>query len=356
MVETKVFKLDPLKPDVEVIRYAAAVLRNGGLVAFPTETVYGLGANAFNSEAVRRIYVVKGRPPDNPIIVHICDLSQLSDVASSIPEDAYKLIERLWPGPLTLLLPKSPRIPYVVTAGLETVAVRMPAHPVALELIRESGVPIAAPSANISGKPSPTRGEHVIEDFYSKIDVILDAGETLYGVESTIINLLTDPPTLLRPGAYPLEDVERILGRKIAIPNFARGLGEADRALAPGMKHRHYAPDTPLILIESIDYNNPERLAGKVREVIEEKKRNGLRVAVLTYRGMEGYYEGLADKILVMGSRDNLFEVARNLFATLRLLDKLHVDIAIVEGVEEKGLGLAIMNRLRKASTLKIRV
>ena len=349
-------RLDPIKPDLEAIRYAASVIRSGGLVAFPTETVYGLGANVFNEIAVKRIYEVKGRPPDNPVIVHICDVNQLSEVASRVPEEAYRLIERMWPGPLTLLLPRGPRVPYAVTAGLETVAVRMPAHPVALELIRESGVPIAAPSANVSGKPSPTRGDHVVEDFYSKIELILDAGETLYGVESTIVNILVDPPVLLRPGAYPVEEIERVLGKKVVVPSFARGLGEAERALAPGMKHRHYAPDTPLVLVESEDYTNTARIVEAVRRVVEEYKARGLKVALITYREVAEYYKGLSDKTLVMGSRGNLYEVAKNLFATLRLVDKLGVDIAVVEGVEERGLGLAVMNRLRKASVRKIKV
>ncbi len=356
MVETKVFRVDPVRPDVEAIRYAASVIRSGGLVAFPTETVYGLGANAFNGDAVRRIYVVKGRPLDNPVIVHVCDVGQLELVASRVPEEAYKLIERMWPGPLTLLLPKSDLIPSVVTAGLDTVAVRMPAHPVALELIRESGVPIAAPSANISGKPSPTRGEHVVEDLYSKVEVILDAGETLYGVESTIVNLLVDPPIVLRPGAYPLEEIERILGKRISIPEFARGLGEAERALAPGMKYRHYAPDTPLVLVEADSYNVSSRIVEAVRDIVLEYKAQGLKIALVTHSETQELYKGIVDRLLVIGSRSNIYEVARNLFSTLRAIDKLGVDVAIIEGVEEKGLGLAVMNRLRKASTRRIKV
>ncbi len=356
VVATRVFRVDPFRPDPEVIGYAAGVIRSGGLVVFPTETVYGLGASAFDSRAVERIYAVKGRPLDNPVIVHICDLGQLELVASRVPEEAYRLVERLWPGPLTILLPRSPKVPNVVTAGLDTVAVRMPAHPVALELIRSAGVPIAAPSANLSGKPSPTRGEHVIEDLYSKVEVILDAGETLYGVESTIINLLSDPPILLRPGAYPVEEVERILGRSVVVPEFARGLGEAERALAPGMKHRHYAPDTPLILVETDSYDEPQHLVEAVRRLILEYKMRGLKVAVISYTETYRYYEGLVDKVLVMGSRGNVYEVARNLFATLRAIDKLGVDVAVVEGVEERGLGLAVMNRLRRASTRRIKI
>jgi len=186
--------------------------------------------------------------------------------------------------------------------------------------------------------------------------LILDAGETLYGVESTIVNILVDPPVLLRPGAYPVEEIERVLGKKVVVPSFARGLGEAERALAPGMKHRHYAPDTPLVLVESEDYTNTARIVEAVRRVVEEYKARGLKVALITYREAVEYYKGLSDKTLVMGSRGNLYEVAKNLFVTLRLVDKLGVDIAVVEGVEERGLGLAVMNRLRKASIRKIKV
>jgi L-threonylcarbamoyladenylate synthase len=351
---SKVLKVDPVRPSLETIRYAAEVIRSGGLVAFPTETVYGLGADAYSEEAVKKIYLVKGRPADNPVIVHICEVSQLECVATKIPEDAYKLIKRMWPGPLTLILPKNPTLPSIVTSGLESVAVRMPAHPVASQLIRAAETPIAAPSANLSGKPSPTRGEHVVQDFRSKIEVILDAGETLYGVESTIINLLSDPPMLLRPGAYPLEEVENALGRRVVVPEFARGLGNATKALAPGMKHRHYAPDTPVVLVEASDYSATDKLVEAVREVILEYKRQRLKVALVSYVETSQFYKGLADRLLVMGSRGNFFEVARNLFSTLRMVDSLGVDVAVIEGVEEKGLGLAIMNRLRKAAAKKI--
>ncbi|MEM1939588.1 MAG: L-threonylcarbamoyladenylate synthase [Acidilobaceae archaeon] len=353
MVETIVLRVNPAKPDIGALEKAAQAIREGGLVAFPTETVYGLGASAFNEDAVRRIYYVKGRPLDNPIIVHICDYDQLNIVSSRVPEIVYKLIKRFWPGPLTLVLPKSLLVPYAVTAGLETVAVRMPAHPIALELIRLSETPIAAPSANISGKPSPTRGEHVIRDLYSKVEVIIDGGETLYGVESTIINLLVDPPILLRPGAYPVEDIENVLGVKILIPEFARGLSEAERALAPGMKHRHYAPDTPLVLVESRDYVDMSKLIGKVRELVETYKSKGVRVAVIASSETISNYKDLNVEIIELGPRSNTFIVAKKLFNILRGIDELNVGVAIVEGFEDKGLGLAIMNRLRKASTTR---
>ncbi|MCX8195831.1 MAG: L-threonylcarbamoyladenylate synthase [Acidilobaceae archaeon] len=340
-------KLDPSSFAESQLLPAAEVIRRGGLVAFPTETVYGLGADALNEAAVRRIYAVKGRPPDNPIIVHVHEIGQLELLSSYVPEKAYRLAERLWPGPLTLLVRKSPRVPYAVTAGLETVAVRMPAHPVALKLI-ELSAPIAAPSANISGRPSPTRGEHVVKDLSSKIEVIIDGGETLYGVESTIIDLLSEPPVLLRPGAYPVEELERILGEKIRVPEFARGLAEAAKALAPGMKHRHYAPSTPLILVESKDYSDLEAYARAVRRVAEGYGK----VAVLATKETARFYEGL--KVIELGSRKDPFSVARALFDALRRVDELGVDAAVAEGFEERGLGLAIMNRLRRASSRRV--
>ncbi|MEM4484268.1 MAG: L-threonylcarbamoyladenylate synthase, partial [Sulfolobales archaeon] len=214
----KIVRVDPLNIDLEKMREAADVIIRGGLVAFPTETVYGLGCDALNRDAARRVFEVKRRPVDNPLIIHVKDFDQLNLVAREIPEKAYKLIKRLWPGPLTLILPRRREIPLETTGGLDTVAVRSPAHPVALKLIELSERPIAAPSANISGRPSPTKAEHVIEDLYDSIDMIIDSGETLFGLESTIINILTSPPTLLRPGAYPVEVIEEILGERVYIP------------------------------------------------------------------------------------------------------------------------------------------
>ncbi|MCS7107426.1 MAG: L-threonylcarbamoyladenylate synthase [Acidilobaceae archaeon] len=340
-------KLDPSSFDESQLLPAAEAIKGGGLVAFPTETVYGLGADALNEAAVRKIYAVKGRPPDNPIIVHICETGQLELLSSYVPEKAYRLAERLWPGPLTLLVRKSPRVPYAVTAGQETLAVRMPAHPVALKLI-ELSAPIAAPSANISGRPSPTRGEHVVKDLSSRVEVIIDAGETLYGVESTIVDLLSEPPVLLRPGAYPVEELEKILGEKIYVPDFARGLAEASRALAPGMKHRHYAPRTPLILVEAREYSQLEAYARTVRE---EAEKHG-RAAILASKETARFYGGL--KVIELGSRGDMFSIARALFDALRRVDELGVDVAVAEGFEERGLGLAVMNRLRRAASRRI--
>ncbi|WP_440059955.1 L-threonylcarbamoyladenylate synthase [Thermogladius sp. 4427co] len=351
---TIIARVDPFRPDEEVVRKAAEIIKRGGLVAFPTETVYGLGADVFNRRAVLRVFEVKGRPPDNPLIIHVNSLEMLDEVASSIPEVAYKLISKFWPGPLTLILPKSEKVPYEATGGLDTVAVRMPAHPVALKLIGESQTPIAAPSANISGYPSPTKGEHVIRDLYSKIDMIIDAGDTLYGVESTIINILTDPPTLLRPGAYPVEEIEKAIGKNIVIPEFARGLKEAGQALAPGMRYRHYSPATPLVLIELSDYSRQSlsELAWNVIRLVDQYKDR--KVCILATEETKEYYTGLNAVIVPLGSRKSFYEIAHNLFDALRKLDQLGCGIAIAEGFEERGLGLTIMNRLRKACSRRI--
>ncbi|MGC9182139.1 L-threonylcarbamoyladenylate synthase [Thermogladius sp.] len=348
---TIVARVDPLNPDEGVIERAAEVIRRGGLVAFPTETVYGLGANAYNKSSVLRIFEVKQRPADNPLIIHVDSLDMLHEVARDIPEEAYKLMSKFWPGPLTLVLPKTDRVPYEATGGLDTVAVRMPAHPVALRLISRAGVPIAAPSANLSGRPSPTRGEHVVEDLYSKVEMIIDGGETLYGVESTIVNLLVKPPVLLRPGAYPVEEIERVLGVRVHVPGFARGLSEAERALAPGMRYRHYAPETPLLLVETdrYDADGLARLTLKVAELASEFKEG--KVCVLASKETLARYSGLGAEVLSLGSRSNLYEVAHNLFSALRKIDELGCRVAIAEGFPEQGLGLTIMNRLRKASS-----
>lgn len=352
--ETKIFEVDTLNINMDYISEAAGVIRDGGLVVFPTETVYGLGADALNREAVRKVYEVKKRPLDNPLIVHISNMGQLDNVISRIHvgEEVYKIMERFWPGPLTLILPKSRELPYEVTAGHQVVAVRMPAHPVALNLIELSRTPIVGPSANPAGRPSPTSGEHVKKDMMGKVDVIIDAGETLYGVESTIIDLTRDPPMLLRPGAIPVEEVEKYIQKRVDVPDFARGLVKVSEAISPGMKYRHYAPITPLIVIEAGDYSNLETYCRKIQEYVRDLKSSGKKIVILASRETRELYENI--DVLVLGSRSNLFEVAKNLFSTLRIIDELKVDLAVSEGFEERGLGLTIMNRLRKASGYNI--
>ncbi|MEM4528888.1 MAG: L-threonylcarbamoyladenylate synthase [Desulfurococcaceae archaeon] len=349
-----ILRTDPSKPDPLVLKKAAEILKNHGVVAFPTETVYGLGAIVFHEDAVLKVFKAKNRPPDNPLIIHVDSIDMVYEVARDIPDKALRLIKRLWPGPLTLILPRNPKVPKIVTGGLDTVAVRMPGHPVALGLIHETGMPIAAPSANLSGRPSPTSAEHVLRDLGDKIDAIIDAGETLYGVESTVLNVLIEPPVLLRPGAYPIEIIEEILGEKIFIPEYARGLGYAEIAFSPGMKYRHYAPEAKVVLIEPRS-DGIDRLVEMVKDISKAFSKAGEQVCIVaSSETYERYAHIDSFKVFNIGSRRNLFEVAHNLFKVLRELDENKCSIAIVEGFEERGLGLTIMNRLRKASSIRL--
>ncbi|WP_297548875.1 L-threonylcarbamoyladenylate synthase [Thermococcus sp.] len=325
--------------DERKIKVAGRFILEGKLVAFPTETVYGLGADALNEKAVRRIFEAKGRPADNPLIVHIADFNDLKKLAREIPREAKLLAERFWPGPLTLVLPKREEVPLVTTGGLDTVAVRMPAHEIALALIRASK-PVAAPSANISGKPSPTLAEHVIDDFYGKIEAIVDGGETRVGVESTVIDLSSERPTLLRPGGLPLEEIERVIG-PVEIHPAVKGKA-VDLARAPGMKYKHYSPNAQVLVVEG----PKERVREKIKELVEEYRSKGYRVGVMATEKLE------ADEFFHLGK--TVEDVAKNLFKALRELDRRGVDVIIAEGVEERGLGLAVMNRLRKASGYRI--
>ncbi len=346
---TEVFKVDPLNPDINVLKRCAYILRSGGLVVFPTETVYGLGADAFNTASVRRVYEIKQRPLDNPLIVHISNFKQLKLVVSEVPESAWRLIKSMWPGPLTIVLKKSQKVPDIVTAGLPKVGVRMPAHPVALKLIELAETPVVAPSANISGKPSPTSAEHVIQDLYGRVDAIIDTGETLLGIESTVVDLTSDPPTLIRAGPVTVEALEKMLGVKISVPAHAKGLKK--EAAVPRSRYPHYEPDVPLILIEANDYSDLGRLAEEVIKIAKKYLSMGHRVAIVASKETLRYYSSLSEiKLILLGSRSRPYEVAKNLFKVLRSLSSLNVDVAICEGFEERGLGLAIMSRLREAS------
>lgn len=352
---TRILNVNPLRPEIEPILEAADVIRGGGLVAFPTETVYGLGADAFNGQAVLKIFAVKNRPPDNPLIVHISDENMLELVASSIPEKAWRLIERAWPGPLTLILRKAPEVPKSVTGGLDTVAVRLPGHPVAIELIKAAETPIAAPSANLSGRPSPITAEHVKRDLLGKIDIIIDGGETFFGVESTVVNVLTDPPTLLRPGPIGVEDLEAILKEKVAVPHWAKGYVSQAIPQSPGMKYRHYSPSIPIILVEAPP-SKLEDMTEKIVNLAEKEESKGRRVIVISSTESYERYARVGLRAIVIGSRNNLYEVAKNLYKVLHDVDEVGADLAICESFDESGIGLAIMNRLRKASTLILRV
>lgn len=345
-------KVEAIAPDEARIDKAAGVIKRGGLVAFPTETVYGLGADAFNESACRRIFEVKRRPLDNPAIVHIANLGQLSSIAREIPETAFRVAERAWPGPLTIVVKKASAFPSTATGGLDSVAIRMPAHPVALRLIEVSGTPIAAPSANLSGKPSPTTAQHVADDLGGSIDMILDAGEAFFGVESTIVDLTKDKPNLLRPGPFTVKEVESVLGCEVNVSSAAKGWAEAEVAIAPGMKYRHYAPKTKLVLVDV--GGDLDSVRHSTLFVADRYKGANAKVGILSTDETASVYAREGYEVLSLGTRANLFTVAKNLYARLRELDELGLSVAVSESFEEKGIGLAIMNRLRKASSVTV--
>lgn len=346
-MNTKILKIDKNNIDRNLIKEAANYIKEGKLVAFPTETVYGLGANGLNESAIKSIFLAKGRPQDNPLILHISSIENLYPLVKEIPELAYECMRRFWPGPLTILFKKSDLVPSVITAGLDTVAIRMPNHPVALELIKQSNCPIAAPSANLSGKPSPTSAKHVIEDMSDKIDMILDGGNTGIGLESTVLDLTNDKPMILRPGGITIEDFKEF------IPDVTQDIGtiKEDKNIipkSPGQKYRHYAPKAEMYLY-----------AGKVENIVENIKvnannllTNGKKVGIMATEETRNYYdEGL---VLVVGSREKRETIATNLFNTIRLFDEKEVDVILAEGIELDNIGMAIMNRMMKAAGGKV--
>ena len=340
-MQTKVFKVNPKNPSHSQIRKASQVIKAGRLVAFPTETVYGLGANALDTHAVKKIFEAKGRPSDNPLIVHISDVAELGILADHIPESAFKLIEKFWPGPLTLVLKKSKIVPKIVTGGLNTVAVRMPKNNIAQKLIAEAGFPVAAPSANIAGSPSPTTAKHVIDDLVGRISVVLDGGSTKIGIESTVVDLSRKTPMLLRPGGITVEQLQKILG-KIAIHPIIYGKRTKSAHRSPGMKYRHYSPKAKIILIEG------PKTKQKILQLLSQYKKQGLRVGVLgTDKSI------ISDMTRFIGN--NPEKIATNLFKSFREFDSRKIDIVLAQGISHKGLGLGIMNRLAKAAYKKIK-
>jgi L-threonylcarbamoyladenylate synthase len=339
-LRTAYWRVDPVLPDPEIVARAAALLRAGGLVAFPTETVYGLGANAFDQEAVRRLFAAKGRPVDNPLIVHVAAKNELADLVREVPAVAKDLVGVFWPGPLTLVLPRSRAVPPVVTAGLDKVAVRMPAHPVALALIRAAGVPVAAPSANYSGRPSPTMAAHVLEDLDGRIEAVLDGGPAPVGVESTVLDLTVTPPVILRPGGITAEQLSAVLDGIAHHPEQTPG-----RPQAPGMKYRHYAPRTPLWLVDA----PPEAAAARLGALAAEARAAGKSVVILTRRDHRDRFP--EDRVVVCGESTDPAGVAAGLYTALRECDLLGADLILAEGLPPTGLGRAVMNRLRKAAT-----
>ena len=332
---TRVVAVDPTTPDRAAIAQAAAIIRAGQLVAFPTETVYGLGSDGLNPVAIGRLYAVKGRPPDNPLILHIASPDQLPLVAADVPARAHRLVQAFWPGPLTLILPKTSGVPDLATAGLTTVAVRMPAHPVALGLIDAAKTPLAAPSANRSGLPSPTTAHHVFDDLHGRIPLILDAGPTRIGLESTVLDVTCTPPVILRPGGIAREDIEAVVGR------LPEGAGAAQRRRSPGTRYRHYSPQARVWLVEDAQ---AETLQAAVANALQHSERVGCLLHRLGH-------DSLPPPVEVIRLSGSVADYAQGLFSALRALDGLGLDVIIVEGVQEEGLGVAVMDRLRRAAS-----
>ena len=347
-METIIKKIDATSMASSDFFEAAELLRNGKLVAFPTETVYGLGGNAYDSTASARIYAAKGRPSDNPLIVHISCFDELEPLVTNIPSAAKALADRFWPGPLTLIMNKSERIPKETTGGLDTVAIRMPSHPIANRLIKEAGIPIAAPSANASGRPSTTRAEHVIEDLSGRIDMIIDGGSSDIGLESTIVDLTVSPALILRPGYITIEMLREV------IPDIEYDKAVLKRmrddsivAKAPGMKYKHYAPKGELTIFEG----DTKAVSEAIKKAVEEKMKEGFKVGILTSDELAGSYAEL-DGLCVrdLGSRENEAEIAAGLFDALRYFDEVGAQYIYAEAFDDGGIGQAIMNRLMKAA------
>ena len=323
---------------------AAGIIRSGGLVGIPTETVYGLGANGLDSEAVERIFLAKGRPQDNPLILHIPDASWLERYCQDIPKDAWRLAERFWPGPLTMILRRKPAVPDVVTAGLDTVGVRCPAHSMCRAIIVQAGVPIAAPSGNLSGKPSPTTARHMLDDMDGRIDALLDGGDCQVGVESTIIDLTCTPPRLLRPGGIPLEQLKDVLESVELDPAVTRQLGKEERPRAPGMKYRHYAPKAPVTVVRG----DPQDTAQYILDHVADRYWEGIIC-------VDEYVQWFQDyPVERLGGAADTFEQARRLFRALRAMDDNGVKHIWAQCPDSAGMGLAVVNRLSKAAGFHI--
>lgn len=385
-MKTRIFS----KKDIEE---AAQILKAGGLVAFPTETVYGLGGNGLDKEAARKIYAAKGRPSDNPLILHVSKMEEVYPLVENVPEKAKRLMESFWPGPLTLILKKSKIVPLESTGGLDTVAIRCPDNALTLELIERAGLPVAGPSANLSGSPSPTEASHVYHDLSGRIEGILDDGAVGIGVESTILDMSTDRPTLLRPGAITLEDLTEVLGEKPEIDPTLLGKKMEDGFIpkAPGMKYRHYAPKAEMILFCSLEEKESKEKEPKKKESenktsgkrgtedrISEEKESGYKVSkrIAEYLEEEGrgfprekiavfcaeetkhFYQEMAEKegivLKVLGRRDEPLSMTHNLFRILRECDEEGIELILSEGYSEKGIGFALMNRMKKAAGQKI--
>ena len=341
---TIIEKVDPAHIDTDVMEQAGKLIAEGELVAFPTETVYGLGGDALDPDASRKIYAAKGRPSDNPLIVHIADFDDMKRVAREVPEQAKKLADAFWPGPLTMIVWKSDAVPEATTGGMQTVAVRMPNHPVALELIRRSGCLIAAPSANTSGRPSPTEAQHVAEDLSGKIAMILDGGPVGIGIESTIIDLTEEKPMILRPGYITPEMLSEVLQEEVVIDPGIIAADDTRKPKAPGMKYKHYAPKAEMIIVDGAQ----DAVIDKINELTAAKRAEGKKVAVIATDETKDRYD--AQVILSMGKRADEDAIAQHLYKILRECDESDVGEIYSECFQTPRIGQAIMNRLLKAA------
>ena len=351
-MNTIIKKADAENINIDVINEAGAIIKRGGLVAFPTETVYGLGANGMDEEAASKIYAAKGRPSDNPLILHISDIKMLDGIVSDVPKAAKILMEKFWPGPMTLVFRKRKEVPYGTTGGLDTVAVRFPSHKVALDIISASGVPIAAPSANTSGRPSPTKASHVIEDMDGKVDMIVDGGEVGIGIESTIIDVTGDVPMILRPGYITKGMVEELVGPvlvdKVVTAKTVEEIGGDYKPKAPGMKYRHYAPRAELTMFDGNIENVVEEINRLSKEASDSEKSVGI---IATEETKDRYSFG---KVVSIGTRKDEASIARGLYGILRDFDTMDVDVIYSDTFYDDDLGQAIMNRLIKAAGYRI--
>ncbi|MCR5404520.1 MAG: threonylcarbamoyl-AMP synthase [Butyrivibrio sp.] len=345
-METEVVEIDAKNITGDAKRHlerAGEIIRNGGLVAFPTETVYGLGGDALNPESSKKIYAAKGRPSDNPLIVHIADMEHLERIVKRVPEAAYRLSEAYWPGPMTMIMEKEDLVPYETTGGLDTVAIRMPNNEIALELIRQSGGYIAAPSANRSGRPSPTLAKYCIEDLSGNVDMIIDGGQVGIGLESTIVDLTSDIPMILRPGYVTQKMLKDILG-EVEVDRTIIDGNSKQKPKAPGMKYRHYAPKGELKIVQG----SQEKVIEYINDEAKKAKDSGKRVGVICTDSSSNKY--LADSVKSAGNRNDENTIAHELFKVLREFDDEGVDVIFSESFDDSGLGRAIMNRLLKAA------
>lgn len=336
------------KTNTEELKIVCNLIRNGELVIFPTETVYGIGANALDENAVGKIFIAKGRPSDNPLIVHIADRTKINEIAEDITEMEQILIDAFMPGPFTIILKRKPEIPDIVTAGLDTVAVRMPDNIIARGIIQFSGVPIAAPSANISGKPSGTSVADIRAELEGKVSAIVDGGETEIGLESTVVKVVDEVPVILRPGKITPEDIEKVAGKVIIDNKVFEKVVENEEVESPGMKYRHYAPETKCTLVNyENDLDQIFYLKRKIREVSEE-------VVVIGFSEHKEKLQLPEEKFIEIGSKNDLEKYAREIYSALRKADKLSPKLILIEGVKREGIGIAIMNRLLRAASYDI--